>query len=74
MQGEVGREVARTARDTIRQMDTQIEQEILLWHRAYHQFWIVVNYFVLGVKKYTENDLEKSLMLLTTSYVVEEPP
>ena len=38
------------------------------------QFWIVVNYFVLGVKKYTENDLEKSLMLLTTPYVVEEPP
>ena len=40
MQGEVGREVARTARDTIRQMDTQLEEEILLWHRAYHQFWI----------------------------------
>ena len=74
MQGEVGREVARTARDTIRQMDTQIEQEILLWHRAYHQFWIEVNYFVLGVKKYTENVLEESLKLLTTSYVVEEPP
>ena len=29
MQGEVGGEVARTARDTIRQMNTQIEQEIL---------------------------------------------
>lgn len=79
MQGEVGRDVARTARDTIRQMDTQIEQEILLWHRAYHQFRIVVNYFVLGVEKYTENVLEESLELLTTSYVVnekiaEEPP
>ena len=38
MQGEVGRnmgrDVARTARDTIRQMNTQIEQEILYWHRA----------------------------------------
>ena len=38
MQGEVGRnmgrDVARTARDTIRQMNTQIEQEILFWHRA----------------------------------------
>ena len=79
MQGEVGREVARTARDAIRQMDTQIEQEILLRHRAYHQFWIVINYFVLGVEKYTENVLEESLKLLTTSYVVnektaEEPP
>ena len=30
MQGEVGRDVARTARDTIRQMESQIEQEILL--------------------------------------------
>ena len=39
MQGEVGKDVAR---DTIRQMDTQIEQEILLWHRAYHQSSIVV--------------------------------
>ena len=33
MQGEVGRnmerDVARTARDTLRQMNTQIEQEIL---------------------------------------------
>jgi len=79
MQGEVGRDVARTARDTIRQMESQIEQEILLWHRAYHQFRIVVNYFVLGVEKYTENILEESLELLTTSYVVnekiaEEPP
>ena len=49
MQGEVGRELARTARNTIRQMDTQIEQSILLWHRDYHQFRIVVNYFVLVV-------------------------
>ena len=39
MQGEVGKDVAR---DTIRQMDTQIEQEILLWHRAYNQSRIVV--------------------------------
>jgi len=77
--GEVGRDVARTARDNIRQMDSQIEQELLLWHRAYHQFRIVVNYFVLGVENYTENVLEESLELLTVSYVVnekitEEPP
>ena len=31
---EMQEEVARTARDTIRQMNTQIEQEILFWHRA----------------------------------------
>ena len=30
MQGEVGRDVARTAGFSIRQMDTQLEQEILL--------------------------------------------
>jgi len=72
MQGEVGRDVVRTARDTIRQTDSQLEQDILLWHRAYHQFRIVVNYFVLGVEKYTENILEESLELLTTSYVVNE--
>ena len=59
MQGEVGRELARTARNTIRQMDTQIEQKILLWHRAYHHFMIVVYYFVLVVEKYTENVLEE---------------
>jgi len=79
MQGEVGRDVARTARDSIRQSESQLEQDILLWHRAYHQFRIVVNYFVLGVEKYTENILEESLELLTTSYIVnekinEEPP
>ena len=39
----------------------------------------MVNYFVLGVEKYTENILEESLELLTISYVVnekiaEEPP
>ena len=32
----------------------------------------MVNYFVLGVEKYTENILEESLELLTTSYVVTE--
>ena len=79
MQGEAGKDVARAARDTIRQMDTQIEQEIQLWHRAYLQSRIVVNYFVLGVEKYTENVLEESLELLTASHVVnkkiaEEPP
>ena len=31
---EMQEEVATTARDTIRQMNTQIEQEILFWHRA----------------------------------------
>eukprot|EP00092_Neocalanus_flemingeri_P062967 GFUD01076083.1.p1 GENE.GFUD01076083.1~~GFUD01076083.1.p1 ORF type:complete len:385 (+),score=128.60 GFUD01076083.1:22-1155(+) len=72
MVGEVGRDVARTARDNLRQTDSQIEQELLLWHRAYHQFRIVVNYFVLGVEKYTENVLEESLALLTVSYVVNE--
>ena len=51
--------MARTARNTIRQMDTQIEQKILLWHRAYHHFMIVVYYFVLVVEKYTENVLEE---------------
>jgi len=71
-QGEIGRDVSRTARDNLQQMDSQIEQEILQWHRAYHQFRIVVNYFVLGVEKYTENVLEEALELLTTSYVVNE--
>ena len=38
-----------------------------------------MNYFVLGVEKYTENLLEEALQLLTVSYVVnerigEEPP
>ena len=41
--------MVRITIDTIRQMDTQIEQSILLWHRDYHQFRIVVNYFVLVV-------------------------
>jgi len=72
MTGEVGRDVARMARETMRQTESQLEQEILLWHKAYHQFRIVVNYFVLGVEKYTENVLEESLELLTTSYVVNE--
>ena len=52
--------------------ESKLEQDILLWHRAYHQFRIVVYYFVLGVEKYTENILEESLELLTTSYVVNE--
>ena len=46
-------------------MDTHIEQSILLWHRDYHQFRIVVNYFVLVVEKYNENVFEESLELLT---------
>ena len=41
--------MVRITIDTIRQMDTQIEQSILLWHRDYYQFRIVVNYFVLVV-------------------------
>jgi len=72
MQGEVGRDVVRSARDMLRQTESQLEQDILLWHRAYHQFRIVVYYFVLGVEKYTENNLEESLELLTTSYVVKK--
>ena len=40
---------------------------------------IAVNYFVLGVEKYTENQHEEALELLTVSYIVndrigEEPP
>lgn len=40
---------------------------------------IAVNYFVLGVEKYTENQQEEALELFTISYVVneklgEEPP
>ena len=45
--------------------------------RIFHR--IAVNYFVLGVEKYTENQHEEALELLTVSYIVndrigEEPP
>ena len=69
---ELGKEVSRTGRDSLKQISSQVEQEIVLWHRAYHQFRIVVNYFVLGVEKYTENMLEEALELLTISYIVNE--
>ena len=40
---------------------------------------IAVNYFVLGVEKYTDNQQEEALQLFTISYAVneklgEEPP
>lgn len=81
-QGEFGREVARAARDSVKNSKGGKEdmgEEIELWHKAYHQFRIAVNYFVLGVEKYTENQQEEALELLTVSYVVnerigEEPP
>jgi len=69
---DLGREVSRTARDSLRHIPPSIEQEVVLWHRVYHQFRIVVNYFVLGVEKYTENFVEDALELLTISYVVNE--
>lgn len=71
--GDVGRQVAVTARDNIRASQAdKVTEEIIVWHRAYHQFRIAVNYFVLGVEKYTENLLEEALELLTVSYVVNE--
>ena len=44
-----------------------------------HSHRIAVNYFVLGVEKYTENQHEEALELLTVSYIVndrigEDPP
>ena len=69
---ELGKEVSRTGRDSLKQISSQVEQEIVLWHRAYHQFRIVVNDFVRGVEKYTENMLEEALELLTISYIVNE--
>ena len=69
---DIGREVSRCCRDSLRSIASQTEQEVVLWHKAYHQFRIVVNYFVLGVDKYTENLVEDALELLTISYVVNE--
>ena len=76
---ELGGEVAKTARDSLKQIPPQVSDEVTLWHRTYHQFRIAVNYFVLGVEKYTENLAEDALELLTISYVVndkimEDPP
>ena len=79
LMSDLGGEVARTARDSLKQIPPQVSDEVTLWHRTYHQFRIAVNYFVLGVEKYTENLAEDALELLTISYVVndkimEEPP
>ena len=52
--------MARAAQDNMRtSKDTKedVGEEVGQWHRAYHQFRIAVNYFVLGVEKYTENML-----------------
>ena len=73
--GDVGREVSRAARESLKNPAAQnesLDQEMTLWHRAYHQYRIVVYYFVMGVEKYTENALDESLELLTTSYIVNE--
>jgi len=71
--GEVGRSVANLARNNIRDGEQdKAAEDILHWHRAYHQFRIACNYFVVGVEKYTENCLEEALELLTTSYIVNE--
>merc|ERR1712130_470951 len=77
--GELGREVVRTSKEMKQNGKDEISEEIGLWHKAYHQFRIAVNYFVLGVEKYTENQHEEALELLTVSYIVndrigEEPP
>ena len=69
---DIGREVSKTARDALKNIDPRADQEVVIWHRSYHQFRIVVNYFVLGVEKYADNCLEEALDLLTTSYVVNE--
>ena len=69
---ETGREVCRTARDALKNIEPKAEGEVVVWHRTYHQFRIVVNYFVLGQEKYLENCLEEALELLTTSYVVNQ--
>ena len=37
-QGDLGREVVRTARETMAGSKDDIAEEIGLWHRAYHQF------------------------------------
>ena len=79
LMSDLGGEVARTAKDSLRQIPPQVSEEVTLWHRTYHQFRIAVNYFVLGVEKYTENLAEDALELLTISYVVndrimEDPP
>ena len=58
--------------EKLKNIEPRADQEVVLWHRSYHQFRIVVNYFVLGVEKYTENCLEDALELLTTSYIVNE--
>ena len=72
LMSDLGREVSKTAKDSLRTIPSTVEQEIILWHRAYHQFRIVVNYFVLGVEKYTDNMLEEALELFTISYIVNE--
>ena len=79
LMSDLGGEVARTAKDSLKQIPPQVSDEVTLWHRTYHQFRIAVNYFVLGVEKYTENLAEDALELLTISYVVndkimEDPP
>ena len=76
---DTGREVFRTAKDALKNIEPKAESEVVVWHRSYHQFRIVVNYFVLGQEKYLENSLEEALEMLTTSYVVnqtleKEPP
>ena len=76
---DTGREVFKTARDALKNIEPKAEKEVVIWHRTYHQFRIVVNYFVLGQEKYLENSLEEALEMLTTSYVVnqtleKEPP
>jgi len=71
--GEVGKSVASLARNNIKEGEQEkTTEDILLWHRAYHQFRIACNYYVVGVEKYTDNCLEEALELLTTSYVVNE--
>lgn len=71
-EGELGREVCRTAKESMKQIQASIDQDILHWHRAYHQYRIAVHYFVLGVEKYEDNKFEEALELLTVSYVVNE--
>lgn len=48
------------------------QQQMVVWHKNYHNFRTASYYFVIGVDRYHENKFEDSVELLTTSYIVNE--
>ena len=74
-QGDLGKEVARTARDNMRTSvgtPEDVSEEISEWHKTYHQFRTAVHYFVLGVEKYSTKEYGQAMELLTASFRINK--